>query len=78
MKAVGLTSGGLPCVPESGLKEPQGFLIAAQESAKGVVGGSIAKGPNGARLRRRVNDEASTTGITWASSGRISRWNWPS
>ncbi|GEM_PF-6148647 len=37
MKEVELTSGGQRCVPESGLKEPQGFLIGAQESAKGIA-----------------------------------------
>ena len=37
-KAVGLTSGGLRRVWVTGLREPRGFLIAAQESAEGVVG----------------------------------------
>jgi len=39
-KAVGLTSGGLRCVPATGLRPPQGDLIAAQKSAEGIVGGS--------------------------------------
>ena len=38
VKAVGLTSGGLRCVPDSGLRPPQGGLTAAQKSAEGVVG----------------------------------------
>jgi hypothetical protein len=38
VKAVELTSGGLRGVLESGLDEPQGALIAAQESAAGIVG----------------------------------------
>jgi hypothetical protein len=40
VKAVGLTSGGLRCVPATGLKSSQGGLTAAQKSAEGVVGGS--------------------------------------
>ena len=40
VKAVGLTSGGLRCVPALGLRPPQGGLIAAQKSAEGIVGGS--------------------------------------
>jgi hypothetical protein len=39
-KAVGLTSGGLRCVPATGLRLPQGNLTAAQKSAEGIVGGS--------------------------------------
>lgn len=38
VKAVGLTSGGLPGVLESGLDDPQGASNAAQESAEGIVG----------------------------------------
>ncbi len=41
VKAVGLTSGDLRCVPASGLRSPQGDLTAAQKSAEGVVGGSV-------------------------------------
>jgi hypothetical protein len=37
VKAVGLTSGGLPGVLESGLDDPRGELIAEQESAAGIV-----------------------------------------
>jgi len=40
VKAVDLTSGGLRCVPASGLRSSQGGLTAAQKSAEGVVGGS--------------------------------------
>src|SRR5690242_16289449 len=36
-KAVDLTSGGLHCVPASGLRSPQGGLTAAQKSAEGIV-----------------------------------------
>ena len=47
-KAVGLTSGGLRCVPATGLRSSQGDLTAAQKSAEGIVGGSdAAEGPNG-------------------------------
>jgi hypothetical protein len=41
VKAVGLTSGGLRRVPATGLRPPEGDLIAAQKSAEGVVGGSV-------------------------------------
>jgi hypothetical protein len=37
VKAVELTSGGLPGVLESGLNNSQGLLIAVQESAAGIV-----------------------------------------
>jgi hypothetical protein len=37
VKAVELTSGGLPGVLESGLNNSQGVLIAVQESAAGIV-----------------------------------------
>jgi hypothetical protein len=36
-KAVKLTSGGLLGVSNSGLRKPQGFLIARQKSAEGIV-----------------------------------------
>jgi len=39
-KAVDLTSGGLRCVPATGLRWLQGDLTAAQKSADGIVGGS--------------------------------------
>lgn len=38
VKAVVLTSGGLPGVPDSGLNNSQGLLTAVQESAAGIVG----------------------------------------
>ena len=38
VKAVGLTSGGLCGVLESGLNGSQGLLIAEQESAAGILG----------------------------------------
>jgi hypothetical protein len=38
VKAVGLTSGGLPGVLESGLNSSRGLLIAVQESAAGILG----------------------------------------
>jgi hypothetical protein len=40
VKAGGLTSGGLRCVPAMGLRSSQGDLTAAQKSAEGIVGGS--------------------------------------
>jgi hypothetical protein len=39
-KAVGLTSGGLRCIPATGLRSSQGGLTATQKSAEGIVGGS--------------------------------------
>ncbi len=38
VKAVGLTSGGLCGVLESGLNSSQGLLSAVQESAAGILG----------------------------------------
>lgn len=38
VKAVELTSGGLPDVLDSGLSDPQGSLTARQESAEGILG----------------------------------------
>ena len=38
VKAVGLTSGDLHGVLESGLNDSQGALIAVQESAAGILG----------------------------------------
>jgi hypothetical protein len=38
VKAVELTSGGLPGVLESGLNGPQGTLTTVQESAAGILG----------------------------------------
>jgi hypothetical protein len=46
-KAVILTSGGLCLVSHSGLGEPGGDLITAQESAEGIVDAESIEGPNG-------------------------------
>jgi hypothetical protein len=45
-KAVELTSGDLPFVPESGLRRERSFLTERQKSAEGVVAGN-GEGPNG-------------------------------
>ena len=52
-KAVELTSGDLPSVPESGLRVERSILTARQKSAEGVVVAEAAK----ARTvpRKRVN-----------------------
>ncbi len=42
-KAVGLTSGDLPFVPESGLGVEQSILIGRQKSAAGKVGRELPK-----------------------------------
>ena len=42
-KAIELTLGGLRHVPNSELREPQGDLIGAQESAEGIVGHDVGK-----------------------------------
>ena len=47
-KAVELTSGGLPFVPEPGLRVGRPILTGRQKSAEGIVGRS-AEGPNGPR-----------------------------
>ena len=47
-KAVELTSGGLPFVPEPGLRVGRPVLTGRQKSAEGVVGRN-AEGPNGPR-----------------------------
>ena len=43
LKAVELTSGGLPHVPESGLRVEQFTLIVGQKSAAGIVVAQAAK-----------------------------------
>ena len=43
LKAVELTSGGLPHVPESGLRVERSTLTVRQESAAGIVVASAAK-----------------------------------
>jgi len=42
-KAIELTQGGLRHVPISELREPQGDLTGAQESAEGIVGRAVGK-----------------------------------
>jgi hypothetical protein len=42
-KAIELTQGGLRHVPISELREPQGDLTAAQESAEGIIGHAVGK-----------------------------------
>jgi hypothetical protein len=44
VRAVGLTSGDLPRVPEAGLRKPRGYLSTRQESAEGVVLAAKAAG----------------------------------
>jgi hypothetical protein len=62
-KAVGLTPGGLYRV-RGGLREPQGTLIAVQESAEGIVDvRKYIEGLNG--MERRVG-----ACISWMESGR--------
>jgi hypothetical protein len=46
-KAVIRTSGGLCLVSNSGLGEPGGDSITAQESAEGIVDAESIEGPNG-------------------------------
>jgi hypothetical protein len=45
VKAVELTSGGLRCVPQSGLIGSQGSMIAPQKSAEGIVVGVSRRRP---------------------------------
>ena len=47
-KAVELTSGGLPLVPESGLRVKRFILTGRQKSAEGILAGN-GEGPNGRR-----------------------------
>ncbi len=51
-KAAGLTWGGLCRVPTSGLSKPQGELIAAQESAEGIVGHDVGKAIEALQVRK--------------------------
>ena len=48
-KAVELTSGDLPFVPESGLRVERSILTGRQKSAEGIVVTQVAEGPNGPR-----------------------------
>ncbi len=43
LKAVELTSGDLPFVPESGLRVEPSVLTVRQKSAEGVVGAKVLK-----------------------------------
>jgi hypothetical protein len=43
IKAIELTQGGLRHVPTLELREPQGDLTGAQESAEGIVGHAVGK-----------------------------------
>ena len=67
-KAVGLTSGGLRGVLDSGLRSSQGSLTAAQKSAEGIVGGS-------APSKARTVEEASRAAISCEPCGRRIRSN---
>jgi len=49
-KAVELTSGDLPFVPESGLRVERSILTVGRESAEGIVGRK-AEGPNSEERR---------------------------
>ncbi len=42
-KAIELTQGGLRHVPTLELREPQGDLTGAQESAEGIIGHAVGK-----------------------------------
>ena len=91
-KAIELTWGGLRRVPISELREPQGGLTAAQESAEGVVGQAVGKASEALQGRkaeqqigRAGNDGrrperlgvASRTGDSGVVSGRRSSTHWP-
>ena len=51
-KAVELTSGGLSCVPDSGLGKPQGDSIPGQKSAEGILGDDVGKASEALRNRK--------------------------
>jgi hypothetical protein len=68
VKAVGLTSGDLRCVPALGLRLSQGGLTAVQKSAEGVVGGS-------APLKARTVEVVSRAAISCEPCGRRIRAN---
>ena len=91
-KAIELTWGGLCRVPISELREPQGDLTAAQESAEGIVGPAVGKASEALQGRkaeqqigRAGNDGrrperlgvASRTGDSGVVSGRRSSAHWP-
>jgi len=51
-KATELTWGGLRRVPSLELRKPQGDLIAAQESAEGIVGHAVGEASEALRGRK--------------------------
>ena len=51
-KAIELTWGGLRPVPLLELREPQGDLIRAQESADGIVGHAVGKASEALQCRK--------------------------
>jgi hypothetical protein len=51
-KAIELTWGGLRRVPISELREPRGDLIAAQESADGIVGQAVGTASEALQSRK--------------------------
>jgi hypothetical protein len=67
-KAVDLTSGGLRCVPATGLRPSQDGLTAAQKSAEGIVGGS-------APSKARTVEVVSRAAISHEPCGRKIRSN---
>jgi len=68
-KAVELTSGGLPLVPEAGLRVERSILTGRQKSAEGkVVRQRTDEGPNGPR--KGLMGVASKQRDSWATSGR--------
>jgi RNA-directed DNA polymerase len=68
VKAVGLTSGGLRCVPDLGLRSSQGDLTATQKSADGIVGGVICRRPE--RLEVGIRN-AHLDGVTRQNTGSV-------
>ena len=52
-KAIELTQGGLRRVPASELRNPQGDLTAAQESAEGIVGQAVGKASEALQAEKR-------------------------
>ena len=67
-KAVELTSGDLPFVPESGLRMERFILTGRQKSAAGVVVRRRMKAQT--VLRRRVMGAVSKQRDSWTTSGR--------
>jgi hypothetical protein len=67
-KAVELTSGDLPFVPESGLRVERSILTGRQKSAAGVVVRQRMKAQT--VLRKEGNGTVSKRRDSWATSGR--------